>query len=57
MAASGGGERGIAHYQSTFTPLLYGVGLAIVLTLLLRETGSRSRKTAEAAPRAALAAK
>ena len=27
------------HYQTAFEPLLYGVGLAIVLTLLLRETG------------------
>jgi sugar phosphate permease len=27
------------HYQAAFLPLIYGVGLAIVLTLLLRETG------------------
>ena len=31
-------------------PLLYGVALAILLTLLLRETGPKSRKTVEAAP-------
>ena len=31
------------HYQATFTPLLYGVALAIVLTLLLRETGPKAR--------------
>ncbi len=43
MRASEGGERGIAHYQTTFTPLLYGVALAIVLTLILRETGPRAR--------------
>ena len=43
MAASEGGERGIEHYQATFTPLLYGVALAIVLTLLLRETGPKAR--------------
>jgi sugar phosphate permease len=36
---SGGGERGLEHYQVTFQPLLYGVGLAILLTLLLKETG------------------
>ena len=42
MAASGGGEREIAHYQSTFTPLLYGVGIAILLALILRETGPRA---------------
>jgi MFS family permease len=28
------------HYQTTFEPLLYGVVLAIVLTLFLKETGS-----------------
>jgi MFS family permease len=27
------------HYQTAFTPLLYGVALAIVLVLLLKETG------------------
>ena len=43
MAASAGGERGISHYQSTFTPLLYGVALAILLTLILRETGPKAR--------------
>jgi MFS family permease len=42
VAASQGGERELAHYQTTFTPLLYGVGLAIILTLMLRETGSKS---------------
>jgi MFS family permease len=43
MAASAGGEREIGHYQSTFTPLLYGVTLAILLTLILRETGPKAR--------------
>ena len=50
MAASEGGERGIAHYQTTFTPLLYGVALAILLTLLLRETGPKARAKAAALP-------
>jgi MFS family permease len=36
---SGGGQMGLEHYQTTFQPLLYGVGLALVLTLLLKETG------------------
>jgi MFS family permease len=31
------------HYQTAFHPLLYGVGLAIVLTLFLRETGPAAR--------------
>src|SRR5215471_12201620 len=30
----------LEHYQTAFQPLLYGVGLAIVLTFLLKETGS-----------------
>jgi MFS family permease len=45
VAVSGGAERMTAeHYQTAFEPLLYGVGLAIVLTLLLRETGSAARR-------------
>jgi MFS family permease len=43
MDASASGERGVAHYQATFTPLLYGVGIAMLLTLLLRETGPKGR--------------
>jgi MFS family permease len=34
------------HYQAAFEPLLYGVGLAIVLTLFLKETGPARRATA-----------
>ena len=30
----------LEHYQSAFTPLLYGVGLAIILTLLLERNGT-----------------
>jgi MFS family permease len=37
--ASGGAERTLEHYQAAFQPLLLGVALALVLTLLLRETG------------------
>jgi len=54
IAASQGGERELGHYQSTFTPLLVGVGLAILLTLVLRETGPRARR-APAAPAPELA--
>ena len=50
MEASGGGERELGHYQSSFTPLLYGVALAIVLTLLLRETGPKARKAITTSP-------
>ena len=45
IAASGGAEREAAHYQATFAPLLYGIVLAILLTLLLRETGPKARGT------------
>ena len=54
--ASAGGERELAHYQETFQPLLYGVALAILLTLLLRETGPKARNVTEASPQGALPA-
>jgi MFS family permease len=50
IAASQGGERELGHYQQSFIPLLFGVGLAILLTLLLRETGPKARKAAHAPP-------
>ena len=37
--AGGAPQMTLDHYQTAFEPLLYGVGVAIVLTLLLRETG------------------
>jgi MFS family permease len=52
--ASGGGERELPHYQAAFQPLLYAVGLAIVLALLLRETGSAARRPSPAAAGPAL---
>ena len=40
LRASGGAETmSLEHYQTSFTPMLYGVGIAILLTLLLKETG------------------
>jgi MFS family permease len=48
ITASQGGERELGHYQSTFTPLLFGVALAIFLTLLLRETGLKARQPSPA---------
>jgi MFS family permease len=44
IAASQGGERELGHYQATFTPLLLGVVIAILLTLVLRETGPKARR-------------
>ena len=42
-AGGGGGTPDLAHYQAAFSPMLIGVALAIVLTLLLRETGPAKR--------------
>ncbi len=41
---SGGGSLEVQDFRSTFTPLLYGVAIAIVLTLLLKETGPAVRE-------------
>jgi len=42
-AAGGGAPSTLEHYQSAFRPLLYGVGVAIALTLVLNETGPAVR--------------
>jgi MFS family permease len=43
--ASGGTEQmELEHYQTAFAPLLYGVAIAILLSLLLKETGPAIRK-------------
>jgi len=45
VAVSGGtATMALEHYQTAFEPLLYGVALAIVLTLLLKETGPAVRR-------------
>jgi len=45
QSVSGGAPRmELQHFQTTFTPLLYGVALAILLTLFLKETGSAVRE-------------
>jgi MFS family permease len=49
VSVSGGASSmTLDHYQMTFTPLMYGVGIAIVLTFLLRETGPAVRPQAAA---------
>ena len=50
MRISGGADRDLADYQSTFMPMLIGVAIAIVLTFLLRETGPKGRGRIEASP-------
>jgi MFS family permease len=42
--AGGAAPTTLAHYQIGFHPLLYGVSLAIVLTVFLRETGPGGRR-------------
>jgi len=44
--ACGESPMSLEHYQTAFAPLLVGVGLAMVLTLVLRETGTAVRGTA-----------
>jgi MFS family permease len=44
--AGGASPMTLEHYQTAFEPLLYGVGLAIVLTLVLKETGPAARPSA-----------
>jgi len=36
----------LEHYQTAFVPMLYGVALAIVLTLILKETGPAAARPA-----------
>jgi MFS family permease len=45
-ASFGAEAMGLEHYQEAFFPLLFGVALAIVLTLLLKETGPAVRAAA-----------
>jgi hypothetical protein len=48
VSVSGGADTlTLQDYQTSFTPLLYGVGLAIVLTLFLKETGPAVRQAAD----------
>jgi hypothetical protein len=49
-SVSGGAARmELEHYQAAFSSLLYGVGIAVVLTFLLRETGPAARSAGAAA--------
>jgi MFS family permease len=50
MTVSGGvAQMTLEHYQTAFVALLFGVGGAIVLTLLLKETGPAARPPAPVA--------
>src|SRR5215204_2065400 len=41
--SGGGGRMELQHFQTTFTPLLFGVAFAVLLTLILKETGPAVR--------------
>jgi MFS family permease len=49
--SGGAATMNLDHYQTAFEPLLYGVALAIGLTVLLKETGPAVRRSAVAAAR------
>jgi MFS family permease len=49
VSVAAGSELRLEHYQTAFQPMLYGVALAILLTLILRETGTAARRSAPAA--------
>ena len=42
--ADGTDMNALAHYQAGFKPLLFGVGMALILACFLKETGPASRK-------------
>ena len=45
LRSAGGPEGpGLGHYQAAFSPMLIGVGLAILFTFLLKETGPASNR-------------
>jgi MFS family permease len=43
--SGGGTEMRLSDFQTTFTPLLFGVAIAILLVLLLKETGRAVRQS------------
>ena len=43
-----GAQLEIGHYQTTFVPLLYGVGVAVILAFFLKETGRAAQPRATA---------
>jgi MFS family permease len=44
--SSGAAQIELSHYQLAFLPLLFGVAIAIILVLLLKETGPAARQRA-----------
>lgn len=42
--SGGAAQMQLSHYQRAFMPLLFGVAIAIILALILKETGSAARQ-------------
>lgn len=47
FVSGGAGQMLQRHYQIAFAPMLFGVAIAIVLCLFLKETGLRGRLSPE----------
>jgi len=47
---SNGSRTPLETYQTTFHALLYGIGVGIILTFFLKETGPAARRTREVVP-------
>lgn len=45
--SAGAEQKSLEHFQTSFVPMVFGVAGAILLTLLLKETGPAARKTAD----------
>ena len=45
--SGGSAQMELGDFQTTFKPMLYGVGIAIVLILILRETGPAVRRSSD----------
>jgi ABC-type phosphate/phosphonate transport system permease subunit len=46
--SNGGSRMTLEHFQIAFTPLLFGVAIAVVLTFVLKETGPAPARQAAA---------
>jgi hypothetical protein len=45
-ASRGAEQMELEHYQTAFEPLLYGVAIALVLVIILKETGPAAARSA-----------
>jgi MFS family permease len=43
QVSEGSESMGLEHYQAAFTPMLFGIVAAVILTFFLKETGPRGR--------------